>query len=178
VSTGQPQENGAQENGRKKKKLRAQDWIIRGQRSYQGRGEVRGAETPRASFQIPAQGALGWYESGLRPESRAPHLTAYLPKQVQKRHGAGEKREVAERRYAVDRACRVPGGLRQEGQSAPAAPPIHPKVCRSASELEDYIQRFPFLSGFIKPTILSKKEGKGLASLEACAKYSSLRVTV
>ena len=30
--------------------------------------------------------ALGWYESGLRPESRAPHPTVYRPKQVQKEY--------------------------------------------------------------------------------------------
>ena len=29
---------------------------------------------------------MGWYESGLRPESRAPHPTAYRPKQVQKEY--------------------------------------------------------------------------------------------
>ena len=49
-------------------------------------GEVTGAETPRVSF-IPAQGnAPGWYESGLRPESHAPHPTACRPNQVQKEY--------------------------------------------------------------------------------------------
>ena len=89
----------------------AQDWILRGQRSCQGPGEVTGAETPRVSF-IPAQGnAPGWYESGLRPESHAPHPTACRPNQIQKEYirtdiqKALNSHEIA----GFDEFCLAPG---------------------------------------------------------------------